>query len=214
MSVFAATSVITQQLELVCERSVIRRNRASLPVCTEVLRRLEAETCRSADRSHPAIPERGAVCLAGIFDHHQPTRCRNTGDDIQVSRLAIEIDNYDGLGARSEAPEHVVWIQVVRSIANIAKNRRSPDGEYRFGRGNESVNRNNHLIAAANAEGTQGQFQCGGARRQADTIVGAYVGCELVLKSRNVRFSHENSLFQHAGNGAVDFIMDRAVLPA
>src|SRR2546430_2512645 len=152
MSVFAATSVITQQLELVCERSVIRRNRASLPVCTEVLRRIEAETCRSADRSHPAIPERGAVCLAGIFDHHQPTRCRNTGDDIQVSRLAIEIDNYDGLGARSEATEHVVWIQVVRSIANIGKNRRSPVGAYRFALGTESVTRNPQPSARATAD--------------------------------------------------------------
>src|SRR5436853_7328606 len=133
MSVFAATSVITQQLELVCERSVIRRNRASLPVCTEVLRRIEAETCRSADRSHPAIPERGAVCLAGIFDPHQPTRWLTTGPDIQGSRLAVGIDDYARAGARREATGHVVRVEVVGRRESRGNNRRRPDGAHGFG---------------------------------------------------------------------------------
>ena len=35
-----------------------------------------------------------------------------------------------------------------------------------------------------------------------------------MLKSRNVRVPYENTFFQHGGNGAVDLIVDRAVLAA
>ena len=97
MSVLGATSVIAQQLDLVRERAVIRRDCPSLSICAKVLRGIKAETRRMADRSYPAISEPGAVCLAGILDHHQSTRRRDAGERIQVGRLAIEVDGDDSL---------------------------------------------------------------------------------------------------------------------
>ena len=165
--------VVAQQPHRAVGGGVARDHGAAVAQGAEVLARVEAEGGRDAERAAgPPLVQR-AVRLAGVFDDGQAAARGELEDRIHVGRLAVEMHRHDRPGARGDRGLDGGRVDVGRVRQAVDEDRRGAGVADRLGGSDEGVDRDDDLVAGADAGGLQGQAHGVGARADAGAEAGA-----------------------------------------
>src|SRR5205085_9779516 len=77
-----------------------RRSSDLIPICAQVLSRVEAEGCGMSHRTGALSIVSGAVRLAGVFDYYKIVLAGDLQYGVHVRGLPVQMHGYDGFGDR------------------------------------------------------------------------------------------------------------------
>jgi hypothetical protein len=99
-----------------------------------------------------------------ILDQHEAVPSLQLEDRIEVDRMAGEVHDDDGPGARGDRCGELHRIDVEGLGIDVGQDRRGADMHRGIGRGGEGDGRGDDLVARADAVGDQGEMERRGAR--------------------------------------------------
>ena len=133
--------------------------RAAVAADRHVLGREETECRNVAYGSDLSAFIQRTVRLTGIFNDIQPFFIGNLFYCIHVAGMTVDVHGYDCLCFRRYLLSDIVGIYCHVVFGDIGKNRSSAAEEYRIGRGNECMRRDNYLIALFDVQTFKRQYQ-------------------------------------------------------
>ncbi len=81
--------MVAQHLDSLGDGSVLGRNGPGLTAGTEVLPRIEAESCHIAVRANASPLVAAPLCLSGILNYPEAVTGPDVRDGVQVRRLSV-----------------------------------------------------------------------------------------------------------------------------
>jgi len=154
---------------------VVGEHGAGIARGSEVLARVEARRGDPADRAGPADGRRRALRLRGVFNDHQPVPLRNRGERLHRCGLAVEVNGDDRPGARGDGGLDGGRVDEQELVVDVDENRDGADPGRGLGRRDERVDGNDDLVAGADADGPQGEFDGVGAVGHSNAVLNADV---------------------------------------
>src|SRR5205085_8726186 len=109
-----------------------RRSSDLIPICAQVLSRVEAEGCGMSHRTGALSIVSGAVRLAGVFDYYKIVLAGDLQYGVHVRGLPVQMHGYDGFGPardRGFQTRHVYRISIGVCIHQYRSSARIGDGE-------------------------------------------------------------------------------------
>ena len=197
-----ALAVRAQQLDAFGELGHGRHDGATVAPGSEVLGRVEAEAADHAERADAPSAVAGAMCLAGILDHVDPGLAREREDRIEIDGGAEQVHRDYAAYAGVEVGGDDLGGDQMRVGVDVDQSRSRADGADRLRRGDERVGRHDHLVAGADLQRAQRQYQRLGARGDADREVGLAVGRELLLEGLDGLAEREGAPLGDGAHGA------------
>jgi hypothetical protein len=133
------------------ERGIVDEDGAAVAESAEVLRGIERERARVADRPHRAPLVLRAVGLAGVLEDGYPAAARDVQDRIEVGGAPVEVDGNDGPGAGGERAGDRVRRDVQRLRVHVHEHGPRARRQDRETRERGGVGGGDDLVAGADA---------------------------------------------------------------
>ncbi len=152
----------------------------------EVLALLEAETAGDAVGAQLAAAPLAEVRLASVLDHRQIVLLADGQDRVQVHGGTADVYRQDGRRAVGDRGLHLARVDEEGLRIGVDKDRQRVVHQDGVDRGDESVGRDDHLLARSDAEGTQRGHQRAGAVGRGHAVLGPGHTLVGLLELRNL----------------------------
>ncbi len=102
--------------------------------------------------------------MGGVLDDDEVVFVGDSSESRQIARETAVVHRHDGPRRRGDRGGDIcrIEVQVVRA-ENVAQNRGGSHGANHIGGGHEGQRRHDDLVARADADGEQGDVDCGSA---------------------------------------------------
>ena len=200
--------VVAEHTQALGQARVRSRDRARVPIGTEVLRGIEAEARERAEGADPPPAVARPVGLGAVLDD----RDAELGERSQVGGRAVEVDRHDRLRARPNGPPHGRGIEQQGPALEVR--RHGPRARHTdAGRGRDTgIRGKDDLVARSDTERQQRERDRLRARRAADGVLDAQPGRELALERLALLAQHEAPAREDGAHRGVDLRPDHRVL--
>ena len=212
--VLHALPVIPEEPQLFRRATVVGHDDPGVAVRAEVLRWVEAEGRRVAERAGAPPADARAVRLRGVFDDDEIVPRRDRQHRLDVGRLSVQVDRHDGARARRDGGADRGRIDRVRLAVHVDEHGPGAGCRDRQHGRDERVRRGDDLVAGPDVERPQRQLDRIAAVADADCVADADVRREVALEPRDRAAVNEVAAIDHLPHRAIDVGADLLVLRA
>ena len=196
---------VAQALDPIREGRVVGDHGSAVAERAQILRRVEAEGARGADRADRPSRGRSQMRLAAVLDEREAVPRREALEGRHIGRLPVQVHGENRAGARPDRPGHLLGIEREPRRIDVGEHRPGADHHHGKGRVRRRQRRRDDLVAGPDPERSQDEGDRVGAGSDADGAGRAARRGELRFERFQLRAEHEPAAGDDALDGLAQF---------